>query len=129
MTILVVTQMPEQLQLMEKHLKSWFPGSEIRIETDPLMAGKYSASHKVDILIAELCMKRMDGLKMKEFVHHFWPEARVYLTGKREHFWEWNMTDEHGHIFEEGIEGVIFHPVTEEKLRAMLQWYRKEAAE
>ena len=81
MNILVVGSNEVLLTALEGILKGLFPGAAITRGTDPLMAGKYAFHHEVDILLADVDMKRMDGIQLIHFVRQEQPAVRAYLMG------------------------------------------------
>ena len=59
-----------------------FPDAAITRGTNPLMAGKFAFHHEVDILLADVDMKRMDGIQqLIHFVRQKQPVVRAYLMG------------------------------------------------
>lgn len=84
MVILAVDNHAERLQQLTQLLQKTFPQEKVLSFVDPLMAGKYSYSHGVDVLFTELRMKRMDGLEMCQFIRRRQPEVRCYLIGSPE---------------------------------------------
>ncbi len=79
MTILIVGNNASILKELESELTIRRPDAKLVIKTDPLMAGKYSHNHEVDILITEVDMKRMNGIQLTQFVRQERPAVRTYL--------------------------------------------------
>lgn len=84
MNILAVSSNAALLTTLEDILKSLFPDAVIARAADPLMAGKYAFHNKVDLLLAEAEMKRMDGVQLIRFVRQEQPGVRAWLMGREE---------------------------------------------
>lgn len=84
MNILAVSSHTELLSSLKDALRRLFPGAEIACAADPLMAGKYAFHNRVDILLAEADMKRMDGVQLVRFVRQERPAVRAYLLVRRD---------------------------------------------
>ena len=84
MKILAVSSSTELLAVLRDTLECLFPDAAVIHMTDPLMAGKYAFHNRVDILLAEADMKRMDGLQLIRFVRQEQPGVRAYLLGREE---------------------------------------------
>ena len=76
MNILVVGSNEVLLTALEGILKGLFPRA-----ADPLMAGKCAFHNKVDLLLAEVEMRRMNGVQLIRFVRQEQPAVRAYLMG------------------------------------------------
>ncbi len=79
MTILIVGNNITILKEVSAQFQGIYPSADVMIKTDPLMAGKYSCCHEVDMLITEPEMKRMNGMQLIDFVRHEHPEIPAYL--------------------------------------------------
>lgn len=82
MNILAVSSDAALLTTLEGILRSLFPHAVIACAADPLMAGKYAFHNRVDILLTEAEMKRMDGVQLIRFVRQERPAVRAYLMGR-----------------------------------------------
>ena len=78
MNILTVSNDAGLLAALSGVLEELFPDAAITRGTDPLMAGKYAFHHEVDILLADVDMKRMDGIQLI----HFSGQLRVGHVGE-----------------------------------------------
>lgn len=85
--------------------------------TDPLLGAKYAFEHPVDLLLAGLQMKRMNGLQIAGFLREKSPEARVCLFVDP---WEWREAPG----LDPGFQP-LFLPIKEENLRKILEECRK----
>ena len=81
MEILTVSNDKALLADLHGALRSLFPTAYIAQETDPLMAGKYAFQNDVDMLLADVDMKRMDGIQLVHFVRQERPHVQAYLMG------------------------------------------------
>lgn len=82
MNILAVSSNAAILAELEGILKELYPGAAVTCAGDPLMAGKYAFHNKVDILLAETEMKRMNGVQLLRFVRQEQPAVRACLMGR-----------------------------------------------
>lgn len=82
MKILAVSSNTDALTALGGILERLFPGAQIVYMTDPLMAGKYAFHNRIDLLLAESEMKRMDGIQLVRFVRQEQPSVRAYLIGR-----------------------------------------------
>ena len=98
-----------------------YPHDKIVTEADSLMAGKKCFFEAFDIVFANLNDRRLDGLKMKDFARHCNPFAKYYICGDPGELYEWNIIDEQGNIFEDGVDGAITYPITKEKIVSALR--------
>lgn len=114
MTILAVCNDDKMLKHYAKQLRQAFGGAVIVSQPDPLMAGRYSFFHPVDLLVANLKMRRMDGVDMGRFVRRTNPGARVYLITVPEEL------ERYGTPGDEEVDGLLFRPVTEETFHSLL---------
>ena len=121
MVILAVDGQADRLRPLEEQLRQIFPKDTVLAETDPLMAGKYVFFHPVDLVLAELNMRRVDGLKIRDFVRYANAQARVYLMGSQDDFYDWDLLDEEGAICAPGLDGLLFRPITMEQLKSTLK--------
>lgn len=90
-----------------RNIAKLFPEGEITAETDSLMAGKDCFSKAFDVVFADLDDRRLDGLKMKEFVRGSNPRAKFFLCGNEYDLYDWNIIDEDGNICEDGVDGAV----------------------
>ena len=95
-------------------LEELFPDAAITRGTDPLMAGKYAFHHEVDILLADVDMKRMDGIQLIHFVRQEQPAVRAYLMGQ-----ESTLRDLPLNVPED-VAGLIALPFTTAEVAAVL---------
>lgn len=115
MTILAVDNNPDRLWALVDKLRMAFPKDIIEYTHDPLMAGRFGFFRPVDILFAEMVMKRMDGSQLAVFLREKNPDMTAYL-----------IADE-GECAEKsplkgGIaEGRIARTITVDTLREMVQ--------
>lgn len=121
MKILIADINKNRLSELSGNLAKLIPDGEITAETDSLMAGKDCFTKAFDVVFANLDDRRLDGLKMKEFVRRSNPDAKFFLCGNTHDLYEWNIIDDDGNICEEGIDGAISFPVTKEKLIELLK--------
>ncbi len=114
MTILIVGNNAPILKELTSKLSMRCPSAELVIKTDPLMAGKYSCSHEVDILIAEPDMKRMNGPQLTQFVRHERPAVRSYFIVQE------TALNEYPASGMEHVTGLIQYPFTDSNLDRIL---------
>lgn len=114
MIIMTVGNHATILKELVKALSEIFPGSEIIAETDALMAGKYAFNHEVDMVFAEMDMKRMNGLQLIQFVRQEHPDVKSYLIGTDQDFSESFLTAPGD------VTGILTYPFTEKKIKAVL---------
>ncbi len=110
MTILIVGNNASILNELKSKLSIRGPSAELVIKTDPLMAGKYSHNHEVDILFTEMDMKRMNGMHLIEYVRHERPAVLTYLIVQEKDLHEYPLN---------GIDNVtefIKYPFTDSNL-------------
>ena len=81
MNILTVSNDTGLLAALSGVPEELFPDAAITRGTNPLMAGKFAFHHEVDILLADVDMKRMDGIQLIHFVRQKQPVVRAYLMG------------------------------------------------
>ncbi len=111
MTILIVGNNIAILKDISKKFQEAYPSVNVVIKTDPLMAGKYSCSHSVDILITEPEMKRMNGMQLIDFVRHENPEIPAYFIVQ-----ETDVVNE-----PDGVTGVITYPLETDAIKNLLK--------
>ncbi len=110
MTILIVGNNITILKEVSARFREIYPSATVVAKTDPLMAGKYSYAHSVDVLITELSMKRMTGIQLIDFVHHEHPDTPAYL-----------MVNETDDVVEtDGVTGIITYPFEADALKNLL---------
>lgn len=111
MTILAVSNSRHILAALGRILERLFPDAQVIDMTDPLMAGKYAFHNKVELLLADAEMKRMDGVQLIRFVRQEQPSVRAYLLGR---------DCGSGASLPEGAEGYIAYPFSACKIAAAL---------
>lgn len=79
MTILAVSNNFSLLERLCNGLSSILLDADIIRETDSLMAGKYSFNHNIDMLFADVNMKRMGGVELIRFARQEHPGVLSYL--------------------------------------------------
>ena len=110
MNILLVEPSIKRLRSIALLMQAVSPDSLVMSTADPLMAAKYAFSNTVDVLFAELNMKRMSGLKLSEFVRDKSPDAQTFLIASREELADCPES------FDCGVHPLAL-PITEESLR------------
>lgn len=118
MKILTVGNHITLLKELGKELSEIFPEDEIIQETDALMAGKYAFNHEVDVVFAEVDMKRMNGLQLIQFVRHEHPDVKSYLIGTDKELSESFL------IVSEDVTGVLTYPFAEHAIWDVLRGSR-----
>ena len=111
MTILAVSNNSTMLERLCNGLSSIFPDADIIRETDSLMAGKYSFNHNIDMLFADVNMKRMGGVELIRFARQEHPGVLSYLivpSGEQNEF-PFLTSDE--------VTGIIEDSFTKESLK------------
>lgn len=116
MKFLISDSNKNRLDELYRNIAKLFPEGEITAETDSLMAGKDCFSKEFDVVFANLEDRRLDGLRMKEFVRRSNPMAKFFLCGNANDLYDWNIIDEDGNICEDGVDGAVCYPVTKDKL-------------
>lgn len=81
MQILAVGSDPAHLAELCSCLSVLFPDADVRKDTDALLAGKYAFNHKVDLLIAEVGTKRMNGVQLCRFARREQPDVCTCVIG------------------------------------------------
>lgn len=114
MNILTVSNDTGLLAALSGVPEELFPDAAITRGTDPLMAGKYAFQHEVDILLADVDMKRMDGIQLIHFVRQEQPAVRAYLMGQ-----ESTLRDLPLNVPED-VAGLIALPLTTAAVAAVL---------
>lgn len=111
MRIFTVSNRIKVLSELYEHLTKVYPEADIIGEIDPLMAGKQSFNNTVDMVFADVNMKRMTGLQLIKFIRHEHTDALTYLVGTAEEI-DASLTA----TASDDITGVIVYPFTEESL-------------
>ena len=114
MTILAVSNNFSLLERLCNGLSSILPDADIIRETDSLMAGKYSFNHNIDMLFADVNMKRMGGVELIRFARQEHPGVLSYLivpNGEQNEF-PFLTSDE--------VTGIIEEPLTKASLEKAL---------
>lgn len=111
MKILAVANHLGLLEELKKKLSDVFPGAEIIKEKDALMAGKYAFNQKVDIVFAEVDMKRMNGLQLIQFIRQEHPDVKSFLIGTEKEFSESFL------VVSEDVTGLLTYPFAENAIR------------
>ena len=114
MNILTVSNDAGLLAALSGVPEELFPDAAITRGTDPLMAGKYAFHLEVDILLADVDMKRMDGIQLIHFVRQEHPAVRAYLMGQ-----ESTLRDLPLNVPED-VAGLIALPFTTAEVAAVL---------
>ena len=114
MNILTVSNDAGLLAALSGVLEELFPDAAIARGTDPLMAGKYAFHHEVDILLADVDMKRMDGIQLIHFVRQEQPAVRAYLMGQESALRDLPLN------VPEDVAGLIALPLTTAAVAAVL---------
>lgn len=109
MRILTVSNSLNVLSALNERLTKVYPEADIIRETDPLMAGKYSFHNAVDMVFADINMKRMTGLQLIQFIKHEHTDVLTYLVGTDEEI-DASLTM----TASDDVTGVIIYPFTEE---------------
>lgn len=81
MRILAVGSDPALLAEVCACLGELFPDAEVRREMDALLAGKYVFNHKINLLIAEIGTKRMNGVQLCRFARREQPDVCTCVIG------------------------------------------------
>ncbi len=115
MTILTVGNEISILQELSDELLTICPSASLVVKTDPLMAGKYAFNHRVDILIAEMDMKRMNGIQLVDFVRREHPGVLAYLLGEKENMKKQNINQI------ENVTGIITYPFRNRSLEHLFK--------
>ena len=108
MVFVTVSTNEEQITLLTDFLLTLTPGCTIHRNRDPVRAMRPLSHEKVDCLFAdaEICSALMDSLNKREV------KPSVYaLCGK----------DAASGNLPEGIRGVVTYPITDHKIRDLLQ--------
>lgn len=109
MTILVVGNNIAMINELSDKLRSIRTDAKIVVAYDALMAGQYSFNNEVDIVFAQINMKRMNGVQLIEFVKHEHPRVLSYLVGSKAEFDESQVSEA------EDITNVVVYPLDTEK--------------
>ncbi len=115
MTILTVGNDISILKELSDELWMLCPSASLVIKTDPLMAGKYSFNHSVDILITEMNMKRMNGMQLIDFVRRENPEVLTYTLSTKEEIEKQNINQV------ENVTGIITYPFRKHSLEHLFR--------
>ena len=94
------------------------PDAAITRGTNPLMAGKFAFHHEVDILLADVDMKRMDGIQLIHFVRQKQPVVRAYLMGQESTLRDLPLN------MPEDMAGLIVLPFTPVSVRGNSMYFR-----
>ena len=113
MTVLLVDTDVSRLRSTASLLRRVEPDILIMSTVDPLTAAKYAVSNGVDMLVANLNMKRMSGLRLCDFVREIHPQASVCLLASREEFADCPE------VFDSSVHPVPF-PLSEEAVRQLI---------
>ena len=85
MTVLLVDTDVDRMHETAQLLQALFPSLDGLSTTDPLLAAKYAFERPVDVLIAGLNMKRMNGPQLSAFLREKSPNAKVcFFASRRE---------------------------------------------
>lgn len=115
MVVLTVNSNEIRLSQLVTTVKMVLPDATVLSEQSPMAAGECGMKTSVDILFAEYKMTPLNGLQVAHYVRRANPNARVYLTGRGEDFFD--------DAFSAGkhYDGVLFHPIKEEDLRLFIK--------
>ena len=113
MTILVAGNNVTMINELSDKLRKIKKDAKIIVENDALLAGQYSFNNDVDVVFAEINMKRMNGVQLIEFVRHEHPLVLSYLVGSKAEF------DESPLIAAEDITNIVVYPLSTEKIREL----------
>lgn len=108
MKILTVSNRLTVLSELNECLSALYPEADIIAETDPLMAGKYVFNNPVDMVFADVNMKRMTGLQLIQFIRHEHADTLAYLMGTGE-----EISDLLTMTALEDVRGVLIYPFSE----------------
>ena len=114
MTILEVSNNYGLLERLCNRLSSILSDANIICETDSLMAGKYLFNHNIDMLFADVNMKRMGGVELIRFARQEHPGVLSYLivpNGERNDFL---------FLTPDEVTGIIEEPFTKASLEKVL---------
>ena len=114
MTILAVSNNAVMLDKLCNGLSNIHPNANVIRENDSLMAGKYSFNNNIDMLFADVNMKRMGGVELIQFVKHEHPKVLSYLIVP--------STEMEDFLFltPDDISGIIEEPFTKESLETVM---------
>lgn len=79
MKVLIVDPCESVLHEKEKSIKAKYPDSETVTYMNPMLAVKYSANNKVDILYTRINMHMCNGYQVAELVGKFNKLVKVYF--------------------------------------------------
>ncbi|MBE6062626.1 MAG: hypothetical protein E7207_03510 [Clostridium butyricum] len=79
MNILIVNPYEDLLYEKEKLVKSKYPESNIVKYTNPMLAVKYAANNKIDILFTRIDMAICNGYQVADLVVKFNKSVKVYF--------------------------------------------------
>ena len=79
MVVLLVDTDVERMYETAQLLQTLIPGLDGLSTTDPLLAAKYAFERPIDVLIAGLNMKRMNGIQLSAFLREQNPNVKVCL--------------------------------------------------
>lgn len=114
MTILAVSNNYGLLERLCNGLSSILPNANIIRETDSLMAGKYSFNHNIDMLFADVNMKRMGGVELIRFARQEHPGVLSYLIVPS------GEINDFPFLTPDEVTGIIEEPLTRESLKKAL---------
>lgn len=112
MKILAVGSHPALLAELCVCLSALFPNADVQKEMDALLAGKYVFNYKVDLLIAEVGIRRMNGVQLCQFARKEQPNVCTCVIGTEEELLSLLPADDVDHMLE--------YPCTVDSLRAAL---------
>lgn len=121
MILLVVDDKKLWMERLADSLKKLFEKATVLYYSDPLLAGKYAFFNPVDAAFCALNMRRMNGMQLEKMIHYANTQSKVFLTGEKEEFEETDILDAHGRSVEPGIDGVLYYPLQEEEILALMQ--------
>ena len=119
MTILAVSNNKSLLENLCNGLSSILPDADIIRETDSLMAGKYSFNHNIDMLFADVNMKRMGGVELIRFARQEHPGVLSYLIVPS------GEINDFPFLTPDEVTGIIEEPLTKASLEKALDIKRR----
>lgn len=93
MTVLLVDTDVNRMHQTAQMLQTLLPNLDGLSTTDPLLAAKYAFERPIDVLIAGLNMKRMNGVQLSAFLREKSPNVKVCLFASRREWAEETATE------------------------------------
>ena len=114
MTVLLVDTDVNRMRKTAQMLQTLLPCLDGLSTTDPLLAAKYAFERPIDVLIAGLNMKRMNGVQLSAFLQEKNPNARICFFASRREWVEKTVTEKENFFR-------LQLPITEKALRDALE--------